>query len=349
MNKIQKYHLVVLVFFISTLGISQSQDLGAPAQYENTYLFEILRYQREPNLPDYIKNGFDEALKTPMTKWTAKDSLFFAYANVYLGKHEKALNNFVRLTTDTISEKTAQTLYRTALFKTEKYEQLQTFNQRTINESTPQFYSIKNAFTDLTHAYINYQNSNFSDSSWVFPVLKDSVLKTFKHDVEPHKNRLVEVAFAIDSAFRQFTILHEETDFVLSKAFEEMGDFQKEYLYITNAYFYYSAALRYNKGNKSVISKYNQTNNEIRRKGYLHISFKNMFGKVIKNRYQLKENFIEKPSQPILSEENFIPPTAKKEKKDYLPWLDTTALFMIIISGALIFVMLFLKTNNKHR
>lgn len=339
------YYFVIIIFLITTLERSLGQELGAPAQYENTYLFEILKYQREPNLPNYIKEGFNEALNTPMTKWTAKDSLFFAYANVYLGKHEKALNNFVRLNTDTISEKNAQILYRTALFKTKKYEQLQAFNEQTIAESGSKTYSVKDAFSDLTRAYIKYQNGyQLLDSTGVFPILKDPVLNTYSIHEPPHKNEIVEIAFAIDSVLRQFTILHEDVDVVLSIAFEEMGDFQKKYLYLTNAYFYYSAALRYDKGNKSVINKYNQTNNEIRSKGYLHISFKNMFGKVIKNRYQLKENYIEKPTLPTPSAENFIPP--KKEKVDYLPWLDSTVMFIIIISGALILVLFFLKTDD---
>lgn len=343
-----KYHLLLTAFiFSSTLGISQDKTLGAPARFENTYLFEILKYEREPELPPYLREGIERFLAKPMTEWTAEDSLYFAYENVYLKKYEKAFNNFVRLNTDTIYEKNAQILYRTALFQMGKYEILKEYNIKTIREDKSQFYNIRDAFMDLTNAYINYRNKAFdADSSLVFPVLKDKTLKTFNRQAPPHKNKLVEVAFAIDSVLRQFTILHDNKDYILSRAFEEMGDFQKEYLYITNSYFYYSAALRYDKGNRSVIPKYNHTNREIKAKGYIHISFKSKFGKVIKNRYRLKDNYIEERPKPVLSEESYIPPQEEKQKKDYLPWMNTTALIIIIVSGALVFVLFFLKTED---
>lgn len=336
-----------LVVFCIFSGLGQDDILQEPPRQENTYLFEVLNYNRQPAPPTKIHNRILQILENPMTHWTAQDSLYYAYENVYLEKFDLALTIFAHLNTDTISNSHAQTLYRTTLQMLNRYEMLKQYNEKTLQDDTTVFYSVKDAYMDLNEAYLAYKKKTFiPDSTLIFPILKDPALEEMKQNVSPNKNKLVQIAFAIDSAFRQFTILHDDKDYILSQAFEEMGDFQNEYFYITNAYFYYSASRHYYKNDKAVSEKYNHAINEMSANNYLSISFKNKFGKVIKNRYRLEDDYIKEFKKDSSAYKSFIPPPEKKVQKDYLPWIDTSILIMIILGLALTFVMIFMRVKK---
>ncbi len=340
-------YILYLIFFCVFLAQGQETDFKEPPRQENTYLFEVLNYDRQPEPPIYMYNRFLQILENPMTLWTAQDSLFYAYESAYLEKFDLALLVFSRLNTDTISEVYAQSLYRTTLYKTNRFEELMKYNEKTLPNDPSAFYSVKSAFLDLNKAFIAYEKKTFiPDSTLIFPILKNPELEEMKRNASPHKNRLVEIAFAIDSAFRQFTIYHDDKDYILSQAFEEMGDFQREYFYYTNAYFYYSASRHYFKNDKAVVEKYNQVINKMNAKNYLFISFRNKFGKVIKNRYRLGSDYIESPIKDTFSRESYNPPPKQKVKKDYLPWIDNSLLIMIILGLALAFVLIFMRVKK---
>lgn len=337
------------IFFCLLPLWGQYKPLDKPPSQENTYLFTILRYNRQPDIPTFIDNRISQILQNPKSKWTAQDSLYYAYKNVYLQNYSLALSVFSQLNTDTITNPHAQTLYRTTLQHLSRYEDLKKYNEKTIPDDTLAFYSIKDAFMDLTDAYLSYKNKDFiPDSSQIFPILfKKELLKNANRKAPPFKNKLVQIAFAIDSAFRQFTFLHDKKDLVLSEAFEEMGDFQKEYLYITNAYFYYAGALHYNKSNRYLIDKYNRSIDAMTSHNYLSISFKHKFGRILKNRYNLKKNILENDDIDNLPSRERKTPPKKNVKTDYLPWLDTSVLTIIVFAGMLLFVLIFVRTKKK--
>ena len=344
-----KYLLgLYLIVFCSYSILAQDKGFKEPPRQENTYLFEVLNYDRQPEPPQYIRNRILQILENPMPNWTAQDSLFYAYESVYFEKFELALSIFARLNIDTISEPHAQSLYRTTLQKLHRYEMLEQYNEKTIQDKPNTIYGIKDAFMDLTKAYLAYDKKSFiPDSTLIFPILKDPALKEMKRNRSPHQNRLVAISFAIDSAFRQFTILHDNKDYILSQAFEEMGDFQREYFYLTNAYFYYSASRHYFKNDKAVVVKYNQVIDQMNTENYLFISFKNRFGKVIKNRYRLGNDYIEEVLKDSNDISAYTPPPKKNMKTDYLPWIDTPILIMIILGLVFVFVMFFMKVKKK--
>lgn len=349
MNSILKSILVSYFIGFCFLPLwGQNKLLDKPPSQENTYLFTILRYNRQPKIPSYIQNRISQILQNPESNWTAQDSLYYAYKSVCLQKFALALSIFSRLNTDTIKEPNAQSLYRATLQNLGRYEKLKEYNERTLLDDSSKLYSIKDAYMDLTEAYITYNKMNFiPDSNKVFPILyQEQVLKKINRKAPPYKNKIVQIAFAVDSAFRQFTFLHDKKDIVLSKAFEEMGDFQKEYLYLTNSFFYYAGALHYNRTNKLVIEKYNRAIDAMTDHNYLSISFKHKFGKVIKNRYDKKKNLIQDMNIDSISTRESIPPSTNQERKDYLPWLNNSVLVIIIIAAVLIFVLVFVKTKK---
>ena len=337
-----------MLFFCFSPLWGQYKPLEKPPSQENTYLFKVLRYNRQPKIPSVIKNRISQILQNPKSEWTAQDSLYFAYKNVYLQKFGLALSLFSRLNTDTIQDPHAQTLYKSTLQHLRRYEELKAYNERTMVDDSTKLYSVKDAFMDLTAAYIAYHKDGFiSDSIFIFPVLGEKEkLKKLNRNAAPYRNKIVKTAFAIDSAFRQFTFLYDRKDVVLSKAFEEMGDFQKEYLYITNAYFYYAGAFHYNKANKNIIEKYNRSIDEMTAHNYLSISFKHLFGRVLKKRYDLKENKLDEIEKSDSKTPKSIAAPVKKEKRDYLPMLDTPILILIVFAIALIFVLVFVKTKK---
>jgi|SRR5690554_5422850 len=348
MNKSLRYLFFIMVFLLNTsLTFSQEIDFDNPPRQENTYLFTILRYQRQPAPPDYMRNRILQITENPVDQWTAQDSLYYAYKNVYNQRYEMALSIFSRLNTDTIQEIHAQSLYRTTLQHLSRYEMLEEYNKKTFPDSPSTIYSIKEAMLDLTAAYLKYEKKTFiPDSTAIFPILKDEDLADMDPDKSPNKNRLVSIAFAIDSAFRHFTIMHDKKDYILSQAFEEMADFQKKYFYLTNAYFYYSASRHYYLNDVAVMEKYNEVVDEMNAHNYISISFKNKFGKVIKNRYRMDKQIKKQAKPDSLTESNFNPPPEKEKRKDYLPWIDNSILIMIILGLALVFVVFFMKTKK---
>lgn len=342
------YILFFVTFLLNTSAVHcQSIDYEKPPRQENTYLFRIVNYDRQPVPPEYIKKRILEISDKPTTEWTAQDSLFYAYENVHLEEFEIALSIFSRLNVDTIQERHAQMLYRVAVFQLGRYEMLKEFNEKTIQKNPSQFYSIKNAVLDLNNAYLKFKNKTFiPDSTIIFPILKDEALEEMDPEKLPNKNKLVEIAFVIDSAFRHFSVLHDKKDYILAKAFEEMAGFQKEYFYITNAFFYYSAARHFYIADKGIIQKYNKSNEEMDEFNYIPFSFKNKFGKIIKNRFRMNTDFIEKAIVDSSIVPKFTPPPRKEGQKDYLPWINNSILIMIIIALALMFVLFFMKTKK---
>lgn len=345
MNRYLIHSLVVLFITLNGFAVlSQERKAKLPPKVEDTYWFKINTYDRQPAIPAYMHKGIEKMVAKPMPEWNAQDSLYFAYQNVHLKKFEKAYKSFKQLNTDTIKEKHAQVLYRTALYKNKEFDKLLAFNEATFQENRQELYSFKTAFKDFVTACIKHEeNPSYFDDNLIFPILQDDTLVYYAKDELPQFNKYVEVAFSVDSVFRQFTILHDENDFLLSKAFEEMGDFQRTQFYATNAYFYYSAAIRYNKNNVTAIRKYNSTNHELNEKNLIKISFKNKFGMVIKNRYKLNVDYIKEVDRDK-GAKSYSPPTVIPAK-DYLPRVDFWIIVMLIIAGALVYVVFFLKSE----
>lgn len=349
MKKAIKYLLFTIVLLVNTnLVHGQVVDYKKPPSQENTYLFKVLKYHRQPAPPVYMQKRISEISSKPTIKWTAQDSLYYAYENVHLEKFEMALSIFSRVNIDTVQEPHAQMLYRTTLQQLERYEMLKKYNQKTIPDDPTAVYSIKEAILDLNNAYIEYKKKTFiPDSTLIFPILKDEALEEMNPKKSPNKNKLVEIAFAIDSAFRHFSVLHDNKDYILSQAFEEMGDFQRDYFYLTNALFYYAGSRHYYVTDISVNEKYNSVVDEMSKFNYISISFKNKFGKIINNRYRMSTDLTENiDSDSIITPADYTPPPKKKGQKDYLPWIDNSILIMIIISLALVFVLFFMKTKK---
>lgn len=341
------------IFFIIFGGImpllAQKEMLPhPPPQKENTYLFSIHRYNRQPRPTLQILNRIAQIHANPMDNWTGKDSLYYAYENVYLKKFELALNVFIRLKIDTIKSKIGQILYRTTLQHTHRFKKLIAYNRKTISDDQSTPYSISDAFDDLAKAYLRYSKKKTNpDSIIIFPILKDSVfLRESSRNVPPFRNNFSRISYAIDSALRQFSVLNKNQDVILAKAFKEMAIYQEQYLYITNAYFYFSGSLYYYKKDKFVINERNRVIDKMTNRNYISIKFTTLFGKIAKQRYNFSDEYIKESREKKISTQQIAPPTPLK-KKDYLPNVNGTLLMLIGFFIILVLVMAFVKTERK--
>lgn len=339
--------LLLILLSVQTLG--QMDDMPIPPKKQNTYYFTIEQFNRQTTPPKYIRKKMEEFSKKPKSKWTQEDSLYYAYEKVHLEEFAFALSIFSRVNVDTLSEPHAQQLYRTSLLLTKRYKKLLDFNRKTIPEDTNSLFSVRDAVLTLSQAYVDRMDKNFrSDNDTIFDYLYSDKMDKLKSSNRRFRTEMVDIAKNVDTALRYFTFLNDSRNKVLSQAYEEFGDFQKKYFYISNAYLCYAIARHYHKNDKDLSSKYNRAIDEIAERNYLLPSFRTTFGKVIDNRYQLSEELTELRKDTIDPKENFKPPKVP-EKKDYIPWLDVPVIIMIGLFLLLLIVLIFLKSEREKQ
>ncbi len=338
--------IVILLVCAPLTSWGQMDDMPIPPKKQNTYYFAIDKFERQPPPPKYITDKIDLFTKKPKSKWTQEDSLYYAYEKVHLEEFAFALSIFSKVNIDTLTEPHAQQLYRTSLLLTNRYEKLLEFNTKTIPEDTNSLFSVRDAVLQLCNAYILQSNKEVdAEKDTIFKFLYSDKMDELKSSRRTFKTEMVDIAKNVDSALRYFTFMNDRRNTLLSQAYEEYGDFQKKYFYISNAYLCYSIARHYYRNDKGLSSKYNRAIDEIAEKNYLLPSFRTKFGKIIDNRYQLSQEITELKKDTINPKTNFRPPEIPK-KKDYIPWLDMETMIMIGLFILLLFVLIFLKSKK---
>src|SRR5690554_24661 len=77
MKTMMKYlTLIYLLFACNFMAVGQQLSYEEPPRQENTYLFEVLNYDRQPKPPTYIYNRILQIHENAMPLWTAQDSMF---------------------------------------------------------------------------------------------------------------------------------------------------------------------------------------------------------------------------------------------------------------------------------
>lgn len=337
----------ILLLLLLVTPVWSQDDIPVPPKKQNTYYFTIQKFNRQPEPPQYLKEKISSFSLKPKSKWTPQDSLYYAYEKVHLEEFAFALSIFSKLNMDTIREPHAQQLYRTALLQTQRYDDLIAFNKRSIEDDPNSIYSVRDIVLELSKRYLEKsENSFLLDQDTIFPYLYSDTMDILKSSRKSFRTDMVEIAKNVDTALRYFTFLHDRRDAVLSQAYEEYGDFQRSYFYISNAYLCYAIARHYNRNDRDLANKYNRAIDEIAEHNYLLPSFRTKFGKVIDNRYQLSEELTELEKDTIDPKENFKPPEIQK-KEDYIPWIDVPIAIMIGLFLVLIAVLLFLRSDKS--
>ena len=345
--------IIILIGILTSFnGLSQSDQSLEPPSKQKTYYFTIEKFNRQPKPPKYILDQIKALTKKPRSKWSQRDSLYYAYKQVHSEDFGLALSIFTKLNTDTIKESHALRLYHVTLYMNDRFRALKNIEVFESNESETEILSKEDIRQRILDVKIMSLINNWSiEDSVVFPILNDFAVLELRKSRSDTKEKLVPLIKNIDEVLRLFVLLHDDRDAILSQAYLELANFQNEYFYVSNAYLYNSIALHYNKNNKRAVENSNRFIGVINKQNYLLPSFRNKFGKVISNRFHFKEmETAEEISDDSIRIEmgRAIEPPKKEEKKDYLPWLDGDLIIVIGLFILLVIVMIILKPIKSN-
>lgn len=342
-----------LILFVTCLPLLiWGQDgLPIPPKEEKTTHFTFKQFVRQPDLPEYIVKGITDLEKKGVRNWNAEDSLFYAFELALLNKFEHALSYFYKLNIDTLKNRSALDLYQVTLRKTDRFQTLlkslkrEKEHELTNSERNALDYRIRIAEVRLYN-----RDRNWSlDSNYVFPSLLDS--SKFKNDRGNINRNAVKASEGIDQAMRHQLLYTEGTDKILSKAFEEFGDFLRKHMYVTNAYIAYSISKHFNRRKNILSKKLKSVKTELDDNNLLYPSFSSLFPKIIESKYEYNEVDELDSLDALIADGDYLDLKELLEfedaKKDHLPWLDYELGVIIIIFVLLVFVLFFIRPKKN--
>lgn len=341
----------LVILFCLPLFIWGQDGLPIPPKAEKTTHFTFEQFIRQPELPASILEGLSNLQQKNVRSWNGTDSLFYAYELTLLNKFEHALSYFNKLNIDTLTNRHSLDLYQLTLRKTNRFrtllkslnlEKKQDLNKAEKNEL--------NYRKRLAEVRLYNRDRNWSlDSNFVFPSLLDS--SEFENEQHNINLNAVKTAEGIDLALRHELLYTEGTDKILSKAYEEYGDFLRKHLYLTNSYIAYSISKHFNRRKNSISNKLKSVKNELDDKNLLYPSFSSLFPKIIESSYKYNEIDEIDSLDLVESEEEYLDLNELLElenaKKDQLPWLDYELGVIIILIVLLICVLVFIRPKNN--
>lgn len=342
---------LTIIFYLPLLLIGQ-EGLPIPPKAEKTKHFTFKQFVRQPDLPDYINKGLANFTTKDVRKWNGTDSLFYAYELTLLNKFEHALSYFNKLKIDTLRNRTALDLYQLTLRKTDRFQTLLKSLKRerehdlTVAEQNALEYRIRLAEVRL----FNRDRDWSLDSNSVFPSLLDS--SQFMNEQNTINQNAVLATEGIDKALRHELLYTEGTDKILSKAYEEFGDFLQKNMYLTNAYVAYSISKHFNRRKNSISKKLKNVKEELNNQKLLYPSFSKLFPKIIESKYEFSEideidslDLLFAEGKHLDLEELLAYENAKKDR---LPWLDFELGIILMLFALLLFILIFLRSKKDR-
>jgi hypothetical protein len=321
-------------------AVRADDDGKEPPALQRTPGLDFRFPNRQPKPPAYILEGIRNLETKKRGEWTKADSLFYALELTYLENYEKSLLYFLGVKTDTLTEFHASRLYQVTLRNTKRYVRLLDAIDRSADSDEVK--QIRRRFIQVRIA-VEDRKWNYSDSI-LFPFLKDSVLNLKKHV----PNDMLNLANSIKKALSYETLLHDKRDVILSKAFEEYGDFMVEHVYLSSGYLAYSIARYYDKRNAALAKKLKDTKKSLDQNNFLIPSFRDAFGKIRPDFYDFKTyaeyTHIDNPNgKEFVSLEELL----KFDKKpDRLSNWEMEVLIIICIFLVLVGVIFFVKVKK---
>jgi len=335
----------LLIFGVQGNGVVAQKKLPIPPKNEKTPLFSIPFFDRQPVAPVYIQEGIKKLETISRNLWNQQDSLFYAYELAYLGDYDKSLAYFNKLNTDTLSTKTGHRLYQLALRKNNRYGKLIELLDKQIEDSID-LKAVNKIRIHLAQQRKNqFENPQRIEELTLFKELSDTILLDQSSNEE-----IVALAEHYDQALREDVLFTDENDKVLSKAYEEYGDFLHRYLYVSNAYRAYSIARNFDKRNKAASDKIKLVKAELNDNNFLYPSMFNYFKRINTAKYTF-ETYKELDSLHYQNKfEGDYPELdellAQSDiRKDYLPWLDLEIAIIITLGLLLLIVILLIKSK----
>lgn len=351
----RKLFLFIFSFYLSFFQFVVGQGgLPIPPTNEKTKHFSFPVFDRQPNPPDHIQNGINELKKKNISEWTQQDSLYYAFELTFIKKYEYALSFFYNLNTDTIKNVEALHIYQHCLKKTQRYQTLinSIENQKNHHPDLSDLLLVRRRIAEV-RLYKRDLEWVIADRT-IFPKLKDSSFQQFKRFSPAVLNKIKPIARNHEKALRIETRYSDETDIILSKGYEEFGDFLHKNFYISNAYRAYLISRHFDKKNNRVSKKIKAMKEELDDKNLLLPSFVSIFPRIDEDKYDFSEvsgldslNIALKDDKEYLTLEDIIR-QEEEEIKDFIPWLDIELVSIIIIVVLLFVVVLFIRADRKR-
>lgn len=350
MNFTLKFFVIGLLLLSGTsfAQIGEPSFLPAKEQRKTHFDFEPFARQWEPS------KHLDIQIRALQTKerndWNAVDSFYYAHELSLLKLHDEALNYYLRLNLDTVSNLESFKIIQSTYQVKERFSLLQESLSKEL-VAHPDRKGIINIKKDLNTYRRRYsmQSINLKDSL-LFPVLADQSLNSMTQFSDYHLKLTKPIATTFEKALREEVYFTDGKDPVLSKSYEEFGDFLRKHYYESNAFVAYSVSRYYDNRNGSVSKKLRQSKINLDNQNLLHPSFRKLFGKIEKSRLNYEVIMSKEVSEEVKAPKPDKPKPATKPKKkkndgDWLPNIPKGLLSIIAVAVVFLFVIFFVKTK----
>jgi hypothetical protein len=202
--------------------------------------------------------------------------------------------------------------------------------------------------------YQKMANKNWSyRDSLLFPRLADSSWYALKKGSDSYKNQLISRVKTFDQALRIEVMYQLDNNNSLSQAYRELADFLYEHVDYTDAFTAYYCARFYNRKSMHVAKSIKKTKNALREHNFLLPSFRRIFPKEKKGKFNyqiLKEKIKQQKLDSIsAATDRPLPMIVTEKKSEYTLNFNK---HLVILGGLiliLIFVLVFVKTKRRRR
>lgn len=341
-----RYQLIILIVFLLPFKVFCKGDSPVPPKIENTEDFFFKKFVRQPDLPSFMSKRIEGLEYKNASLWDGEDSLYFALRLSLIHDYEHALNYYVNLKLDTIQSSYILHLIQLTSRKTTRFQRLMDLiNQEYDGNKENYTYRFRKRLAEL-RLYIRDRGDNLDETIIFSELLPDYIY-------DKSREQLIEITESLDQALRVEILYNDDNDKVISKAYEEFGDFLIENLYISNAYMAYNIARYFSKRSNSAQKKVKSTRELMHEQNLLLPSFSRTFTKIKNDRYSFA--VITPPdSLDIVIYENgkFLNLDELLEKvppnKDHLPWLDADLVLIVVLFLSLLFIIFVIKRKSKR-
>ena len=344
------FHIKVFILFAFLLGYSQSifaqskiqkykVELTLKKEHSKHYHFDVFTR----GLDNYnIGNRLDSLTKKSRSNWHKSDSLSFAQTNIMAKNYELANHYYKNISIHPIKEYADNLNDFTLGYITKSHQKtyLKIKNDYPKIEKNSELYFFKKLlkFQDSINDHPNWYKSkqavftfNIDSNIWVNKKNKDQY-------IPPIKNA--------EKALNQLVFYIHDNDYVISRAFRDIGVILENHVSLTQAYIAYSIGRNYNKNDNLLIDDLKRIKAKLINKNYSLPIFRKYFPKTKKWRFDyeiLKEKIIKEQSDTIVKH---IPNFKSDKIKIDLPFAPDLIMpfgFLIIF----ILLIIFLKTKKK--
>jgi hypothetical protein len=339
--------LLLLIFFFTVLHSFANNSFPAPPAKENTEDFFFKKFVRQPDLPDFIEEGIQRLEHKNATLWDGTDSLYFALRLSLINDYEHALNYYVKLNLDTISNPYILHLIQLTTRKTARFQRLLSLLEQEHKEDKENYvYRFRKRIAEV-RLYIRDRGDELNETIIFSELLQESVAKKSREE-------LIKMTKALDQALRIEILYTDDNDRVISKAYEEFGDYLLENFYLSNAFISYHIARFFSHRSNSAQKKVKSTRDLMHEKNLLLPSFARTFTKIKNDRYSFAVIVPPDSIDMVIYEKGRFLELDEllerdKPRKDYLPWLDTELMSIFVLFLALLFTIFVIKRKNKNR